>query len=209
MADTTTTSNNTIHWILYPVLAAVIGLVVWLWHDTQVHDAAVIQAVATAKSNQTTVDKQATVTISQADKNLQTQNEALQATLAKAKSTAQQIALINQDAGTHLSIQPAVDNSSQATNPSQGAPVVTIAPEDVPVIAKQTVDFKEALNQVAADKLVIASETQELDACNSTQQAQDKEITTLKGGSHFKKFLKAAEYVAIGAGVGYVAGKKF
>ena len=59
MTDTTTATSNKIHWILYPVLAAVVLLLVWLWHDTQVRDAALIQTVASAKATQATVDKQA------------------------------------------------------------------------------------------------------------------------------------------------------
>jgi hypothetical protein len=199
MADTTTVSPNRIHWILYPALGAVVLLLLWAWHDTQVRDAALVQAVATAKTSQATADKQATGDIAQATQNLQKQNTDLQNSLQKAKTTAQQIALINQQAGTHLQVQ-AQPPTPQATDPSQ--PSVVITPVDVQTIAKQTVDFKEAQNQVAADKIVIASKDVQIEARDTTIAAQTKEITTLKGGSHLKRFLTATKHIVIGAVIG-------
>jgi hypothetical protein len=204
MADTTIATSNKIHWILYPVLAAVVLLLVWLWHDTQVRDAALLQTVASAKVTQATVDKQANATISQTNQDLQKQNADLQASLQKAKTTAQQVALINQQAGTHLQVQPVAPSADhQATNPSQSTqPVVIISPEDVKEIAKQTVDFKEAQNQVGVDQLIIAAKDQQIGARDTTIKAQGQEITTLKGGSHWKRFWTATKHVAVGVVIG-------
>ena len=204
MTDTTTATLNKIHWILYPVLAAVVLLLVWLWHDTQVRDAALIQTVASAKATQATVDKQANADISQANQDLQKQNADLQASLQKAKTTTQQVALINQQAGTHLQAQPVTPSADpQAINPSQSTqPVVTVSPEDVQSIAKQTIDFKEALNQVATDLLVDAAKDQQIEARDTTIKDQGQEITVLKGGSHWKRFWTATKYVVIGATIG-------
>lgn len=204
MADTTTATPNKIHWILYPVLAAVVLLPVWLWHDTQVRDAALIQTVASAKATQATVDKQANADISQANQDLQKQNADLQASLQKARTTAQQVALINQQAGTHLQVQPVTPSADhQADNPSQlTQPVVTASPEDVQAIAKQTIDFKEAQNQVATDPLVIAAKDQQIEARDTTIKDQGQEITALKGGSHWKRFWTATKHVAIGVAIG-------
>jgi len=204
MADTTTATSNKIHWILYPVLAAVVLLLVWLWHDTQVRDAALIQTVASAKVTQAAVDKQANATITQTNQDLQKQNAGLQASLQKAKTTAQQVALINQRVGTHLQVQPGAPNTDhQADNPSQlTQPVVTVSPEDVQSIAKQTIDFTEAQNQVAADKVVIAAKDQQIEARDTTIKDQGQEITALKGGSHWKRFWTATKHVAIGVAIG-------
>ena len=204
MADTTTATSNKIHWILYPVLAAVVLLLVWLWHDTQVRDAALIQTVASAKVTQAAVDKQANATITQTNQDLQKQNADLQASLQKAKTTAQQVALINQQAGTHLQVQPVAPSTDhQADNPSQSTqPVVTVSPEDVQSIAKQTIDFKEAQNQVAIDQLVIAAKDQQIEARDTTIKDQGQEITALKGGSHWKRFWTATKHVAIGVAIG-------
>ncbi len=210
MADTTTATSNKIHWILYPVLAAVVLLLVWLWHDTQVRDAALIQTVASAKATQATVDKQANADISQANQDLQKQNADLQASLQKAKTTAQQVALINQQAGTHLQVQPVAPSADhQADNPSQSTPlfglmqpVMTFSPEDVQSIAKQTIDFKEAQNQGATDQLVIAAKDQQIEARDTTIKDQGQEITALKGGSHWKRFWTATKHVAIGVAIG-------
>ena len=202
MADITNTQSSKIHWILYPVLAAVILLLIWLWHDTQVHDAALVQAVATARSNQAAVDKQVNADISQADQTLQKQNADLQASLQKAKTTAQQVALINEQTGTHLQEEA---TTPQATNPSQlTPPVVTVSPEDVQTIAKQTVDFKEAENQVATDQLILAAKDQQIRVQSTTIQDQTQEITALKGGSRWKRFLTASKHVAIGVAIGVV-----
>jgi hypothetical protein len=77
-----------------------------------------------------------------------------------------------------------------------------VTPADVQVIAKQTVDFQEAENQVAADQLVIKSQDLQLTARDTTIADQNKEITILKGGSHWKRFWAATKHVAIGVAIG-------
>jgi multidrug efflux pump subunit AcrA (membrane-fusion protein) len=208
MATTVTVPTPTIHWLLYPLLVGGLLFGLYLWHDTEVKDAAAIQAVAAAKTSQTTVDKQADTATASAQALLQQQNSNLQAQLAAAKTIQQQVALVNKAAGINAQVQP----NSQAQNPSSPAttipfvPSIAITQPDFTKLANEAVDCEETKNQVAADQVQIAGDKNKLDAADSVVAADDKEITVLKGGSHLKRFLTATKHVLVGAGIGAAIG---
>jgi hypothetical protein len=210
MATTVTLPTPTIHWLLYPLLVVGICFGFYLWHSTAINDQKTLQAVATAKSSQATVDKQVTTADTTAQDTLTKQNATLQAQLVSAKTQAQQLALINAQLGTHITAPPQATIPSSPNAPTP-PPVVTLPASEVPEIAKQAVDFKEAQNQVAADAVEIAGVKEELNAADNTITADDAEIKVLKGGSRFKRFFKAAlnDVIVggIGAGVGYALHK--
>ena len=198
-----------IHWVIYPVLVIILGCALWFWHTESLKEALASQAVTAVQKTQATVDKQATADDKTAQKNLESQNAALQKALADAKTQAQQIALINKDAGVHLSVQPTPQPSgSKPSTDAPVPPVVVLPTSDVPELAEQTVDFKEAENQVVADKLVIADDQEQISARDKTIAAQASDIKTLKGGSKFVRFMKAARNVAIGGAIGYVVARE-
>lgn len=200
-----------LHWVLYSLLIIGLGAALWIWHTTKVNDTAAMQAVTSAKANQATVDKQVTTADSQAQAQLQQNNAALQAQLTAAKTLAQQVALLNKNASTNLSVQPTPTPSGQKTPPTDSEEVLTPV-ADIPVLVKQSVDFKEAQNQIATDQVTQANCVKELDAANQTVSADDKEITALKGGSRLQRFFKAVKNDAIvggiGIGVGVLVAKK-
>jgi hypothetical protein len=206
MATTVTLPTPNIHWLTYPLLVGGLVFGLWLWHDTAIKDQASVVAVATAKTTQATTDKQVTSADSTAQDTLKQQNAVLQAQLTAAKTLSQQIAFVNTQLNTHISQTPGPNPSSTDSVLTTQVPTVTIPASEIPEIAKQAVDFKEAQNQVAADQIQIAGDKEQIASRDNTIKADDSEITTLKGGSHFKRFLKGAEHVAIGVGVGVVVG---
>lgn len=205
MSTTITVPTPSIHWLLYPLLVGGLLFGLYLWHDTEVKDTVAIQAVATAKTSQTTVDKQVSLEDQNAQQTLKAKNDILQTQLAAAKTEAQQVALINKASGTNIQKAQAIIPSS----PSVVSPVVpyySLSESDATKLSKQAVDFQEAENQIAADKIEIAGDAQRLSAADDTIESQNTEITALKGGSRFHRFLKGTEHVAVGVGVGIVVG---
>ena len=207
MATTVTIPTPSIHWVLYPLLIGGLVFGLWLWHDTKIKDAATLKEVAAAKTAVVASDHSATAVETTAQQDLQKQNAALETQLAKAKTLAQQIALLNQQLNTHVAIQasppPESGQPPQAVNPS---PVVVIPAAELPELTKQAVDFKEAQNQIAVDKLSLAAKDQQIASRDEFIRTQNIEITQLKGGSHLKRFLKATEYVVIGVAAGTITG---
>ena len=202
---TVTVPVPTIHWLLYPLLIGGVLFGFWLWHDTAIKDQVAIKAMAAAQVAQAHTDKQATTTITDAQSTLETQNATLQKQLAAARTAQAQLTLINQQLGTHYQInQPQAENPSIGTPPS--SPVVEVPTTDLQVIASQVVDFKEAQNQVAADTLTIGAQKEQISSRDLVIKDQTVEITALKGGSHWKRFLAATKHVAIGVGVGVAVG---
>lgn len=129
--------------------------------------------------------------------------------MASAKTTLQQIALINKQAGTNLQPAPPTattpppgPNPSQQPLPDAPKPAATLSAEDIEKLAQQSVKYQEAENQVGADQIELQGKDQQIAARDKTIDSQNAEITALKGGSHLKRFLKAAKYVAIGVAVG-------
>lgn len=187
-----------VHWLGYGALVAVIGFGAWLWRDTEARDARTAAAVLQARSDQAKVDALAVANTKQAQDDLKTKNQALQKQLVAAKTSQQQATLINAQAGTHIEVQP------QAVNPS-GIPeqqIATVPVADLATLATQTVNLREAQNQVAADQIQIDSDRQQIDARDATIADQKKEIVAAKGGGRVKRFFKATEHVAIGAAIG-------
>jgi hypothetical protein len=202
MADTPTTSR--IHLVAYPLLGVAVFALLVFWHNTKVKDAAAAQVVTVAKATQASTDKQATTTINQTEATLQQQNKVLKGQLAAAKTTAQQVALLNQEAGTKVEVEQ--EPSSQAENPSPRAPQIVISPEDLATLAKQGVDFKQEENQVAADQLIIAAKDEQIVVRDNTIKAQGVQIIELKGGSKWHRFFTATKHVAEGAVLGTAIG---
>src|SRR5579859_7754464 len=102
MASITVTPNK--HWLLYPVLVAAFLGAIWLWRDTSNRDIAAIQAAAEAYKKQKVVDQQAQESDRIAQATLAMKNQNLQKQLTAAKTTAQQVAVINQNAGTKIEV---------------------------------------------------------------------------------------------------------
>lgn len=188
-----------LHAILYTVLGAVLLFLVWLWHDTRAHDEAAMAAIASARSNQVQVDKQAADQTAAANAALKQQNATLQQQLSAAKTAEQQAQLINEAAGTHVEVPP-----PQSINPSHPQ-LATIPLTDLPLLAKDATDCEELQNQVAADKLQQAASAEQITARDKTLSADQQEIQALKGGSHWHRFLKAAKEVGIGVAIGFAA----
>lgn len=220
--ETTTPSTTSIHWVLYGVLSVLILFLIWLWHDTSIMDAAQVAQVVTARATQATDDKQAATSIKEANDSLQKRNTDLQSQLATAKTLNQQITLLNKEAGTHIPTptQEQVDAYSRSlqsslgivngANPPGSKPLpVTEATVPIPAVDFQKivadeVQLSEDSNQLAADALTIQVQQKQINDRDTTISDQTTEITTLKGGSHLKRFLKATEHVAIGVAVGVV-----
>lgn len=197
-----------IHWVLYPLLLLVAIGAIWYLHTSNVKDAAAAQVVKVDKNGQANTDKQVTQADTVAQLSLTTQNALLDKQLTAAKTLAQQIALINASEGVHLVAQvenPSLNTKVNGTVPVvQEAPKVEIPASEIPEIAKQAVDFKEAENQVAADAVQIAGDKEQIASRDITITGQNAEITQLKGGSKFKRILKTAEHIGIGVGIGIV-----
>jgi len=189
-----------IHWVGYTVLAGALAVGGWLWHDTQVRDAKQLAQVAQVKQAQAVVDQQAGLKDKQALADLAAKNAALQKQLAQAKTAKQQATLINQQTGTHIEVP---EPTTPSQKPSNNA---TLPQSDLPILAKRTVDFEAAQNQVAADEIQIAEDKDQIAVRDTRIEAQDKEITTLQGGSHLKRFFTATKHVAIGVAAGVVIG---
>ena len=136
MATTITVPTPNIHWFLYPLLLAGLGGVLWLWHDTQIKDTTALVAVQTAAKKQAADDAAAKQSISQNNAQAAKTDQTLHITLAQAKTPTQQAQVINQGAGTHIAPEP-----HQADNPSV-VPQYVVPTTDLPILAKQTVDFQ-------------------------------------------------------------------
>jgi len=192
--------------VLYGILIAVLCVGVDELHKYDARVDAAVKLTATAKASQATVDKQVTVTDTQATENLKKQNTVLQAQLAAAKTVAQQVALINKEDGTHLAVQTPVSLDTTETQPPKpenpSTPMVVIPSSELPDIAKQAIDFKEAENQIAANQIILTEDKAQIEARDNTIKDQSAEITTLKGGSKLKRFLTATKHVLIGVGIG-------
>lgn len=203
---TITVPIPSVHWFTYPLLVGGLLFVTWLWHDTRVNDAASKQAVASATTAQATVDKTVTATDKTAENTLKAKNAQLTKQLEAAKTVQAQVQLINK--GANISLQennvtaPAKPQAINPSSPSIDAPSFSIKPEDIQKLAALTIEKQQADNQVTTDQLVIAGKDSQIEARDARIAAQDTEIKTLKGGSHFKRFLKAAKYVAIGGAIG-------
>lgn len=190
-------ASKWLHALNYLLLGAVVLFLVWLWHDTKIHDAAALQAVAQAKASQASEDREAQAATQAANANLQKQNTALQKQLSAAKTAAQQAQLVNTQDGTHILV-PTETPTLQSENPSQA----TLPLTDLPILAKDSTDCSEAQNQVEADKVQFAADKTQISSRDKTIADQGVEITTLQGGSHWKRFVKAMEYVGIGIVIG-------
>lgn len=196
-----------VHWFIYPILCAALVGALWMWQDTQSKEIASLKAeVTSAKQAQQNTDKQAQQEVKQAVQQQTTKNKTLETILDKAKSPEAQVAVVNQSAGTQIKVDQAKDPSD--TTVTLEAPKV-----DILKLAQQATKYEECQNQVAVDQVQQAADKSRMDAANERITAQDKEITAQNGGSHFKRFLKAAKWWGIGAGsgivTGIVIGKKF
>lgn len=198
----TITASTRTHLIVYSSLVAVLGLLLWLWHDTRIKDAAALKAITTDKAAQLQTAAQAVATEKAAQTELATKNAALQEQLKQAKTSAQQVALINSAAGTHL----VIDTTSPTPGIIPSQPVVTLPTSDLPTLAKDTVDFQQLQNQIDADSDILKAKDAQLTADAKTISDQGQEITILKGGSHWQQFVKAAKHVGIGVVIGTAAG---
>lgn len=197
MAETSTSAP---HWIAYGGLVVALGVVLWVWHETQVHDAQVLQTLIAAKQNQTQVDSKAAQAVSTAQQKLRQQNNVLQEQRAAAKTVDQEAKLVNSGAGTTIDIQ------HQAPNSLPSEPLVVVSNADLGRLADVVTARAELQNQVAADAIQIASDKQQIEARDGTIDAQGKEITALKGGGRVKRFLHGLKVVGISAGTGVVIG---
>ena len=189
-----------VHWVGYGLLVVALGAILFVWRESSVNDQKIALLSAQAKTAQETTDAKAQNELRASQIDLSRKNQALQTSLSAAKSTAQKIALINSTDSTHLQLEAPGDNP-----PSIGQePLVTVPVTDLATLAKQAVDLKEAQNQVAADQLALSAKQSQLEARNQVIADDKKEISTLKGGGHLKRFFTATKYVLEGAAVGGV-----
>lgn len=196
-----------IHWVAYPLLGAVLVGGGYLWHESNEKDKVALQAVATARQTQASVDKQSDDATKAALAQAQQNNSTLQKQLASANTQAQQVALINRLADTHLEVQAPQPTPGQKPL-VQEAPQVVLPSSELPQVAAAATQCAEDKNQVAADTVQIAAQKDQITARDKTIASQGAAITQLKGGSKLKRFIKDAEYVGIGIGVGYIAAKR-
>jgi hypothetical protein len=109
------------------------------------------------------------------------------------------VEVVNHSAGTQITVD-------QAKNPSDTTVTLEAPKVDIFKLAQQSVKYEECQNQVSVDLIQREADKTRIDAANARIEAQDKEITAEKGGSHFKRFLKAAKWWGIGAGSGVITG---
>jgi len=216
VATTVTIPTPTIHWLLYPLLVAGLLGTLWLWHDTRLKGATA-QVVATAQTIQTKTDAVVTAQDKEVTANLQKQNADLSDQLLAAKNVAQQVALINKQASTHLVEIQSPLSSPQDKNPSLhvveggvwatgNAPVLEGSAADADALAKQVTSLAQCENQTAADKLELSGKDLQIGARDETIKAQEQEVVALKGGSHWKRFFTATKHILIGAAAGAAIG---
>lgn len=203
MADTSTPPLS-LHLTNYIVILILVLGFAWLWRDSQIRDQKTMALLEAAKATQSTSDKQANTQQQLALEQAEAQNKSLQRQLAEARTTEEQIALINRAAGDNVVQAP----DHQAQNPSVEAPPVaaTLSPEQVKTLAVDATTCKQAINQVSADKQVIEAKDNQIAARDSTIKAQDAEVKKARG-NRMERVMKALKYVGIGVAVGSILAK--
>jgi len=190
---------NKAHLIGYGILAGVVLLLFFLWHDTRTQDTAQQAILAKAVQDAQETIKEAKASIEERDKELSSQNAALEKANSDAKTSAQQAALISSLVGTQKPIIVQAPPPGQNTPPSGN---LVVPAEDTAQLTTFVTKCKECDN---TNKVLIQNlETtqSEVNSLITETNAQKAEITALKGGSRWHRFVKAVEYVGIGVGVG-------
>jgi hypothetical protein len=187
-----------LHWVLYGLLVVGGLFLVHVWRDTQVKDAAIMASLKADLATKAATDKAAQVQSKQIETTLQTTKQTIQKRAVAANTTSKQVGLINQEIGSHIEPLP------QAKTPLPDSPVAQLNADDTKKLVDLTVAKDECVAQVAADTLQQGLLQSQVAAGDKVITDQGVEITNLKGGSHFKRFLKILKYTGIGAAAGAV-----
>jgi len=187
------------------VVAAVLCLALYQWHEAQM-DIAAAQAKAEALQQ----------TISEAQKSINTAQDAIAkrdaALVQQQQAFAQQLASIRTPAQAQpIILDYAAKNLPTSSVTAQvdaktGATQYAVTPEGVVALGKQIASCQENSNELAActkDKADFQHITTDLTAQrDSYKQEADTWKKAAKGGSAWRRLVKAAKYVGIGAVIG-------
>lgn len=199
------TTSTKLHIAAYSTLALCVIIFIAGWMKEHI---ASERAQAKADAQQVIIDR-ADKDMKQRDAAFQAGMDSLRSQIAAVKTPEQAIRYIHDAVPALANVQQARDLPATLPNAPipQGMRNVTVHDDDAIVPSAQLLESAKLINGCQQDKVGFAKcQGDALDLqtkITATEKERDEWKAAAKGGTKFQRFVRAAKYLAIGAGIGF------